>query len=89
MGWVIWILIRLYDKVLGIRPSYRKMTGGGGAKSTFQKNEGRGDYLCVLAHGHLGGSLGACPKESFVFRLSYIASGAFLGTVVSVSGLLL
>ena len=27
------------------------------------------------------------PQEMFVFRLSYIASGAFLGTVVSVLGL--
>ncbi len=40
------------------------------------------------AISHLGGSGGMLPQEMFMFRLSYIVSGAFLRAVMSVSGVL-
>ncbi len=58
-----------------IRPSYRKIWQEG-AKAKFQKNGG--GQAIWSSRG---------SQEIFVFRLSDIASGAFLGTEVSVLGL--
>ena len=37
----------------------------------------------MMAHGLLGGGVGACPPGIFFFRTSEIASGAFLGTTLT------
>ncbi len=39
----------------------------------IDRGGGRGNYPYANAHGHLGG----LPQEIVVFRVSYIASGAF------------
>ena len=77
-------LIAGYNFLESLPGLYTDKIDRGGGELIFQKNWGGGDYPCALV---LGGVWGHAPQEMFVFRWSYIASGAFLETVVSVLGL--